>query len=55
MTASSEALPVAVAGAEHPGGMRPPRLSGGWPLLGHLLELRRDPIALMQRLRAACG
>jgi sterol 14-demethylase len=30
-------------------------LSGGWPLLGHLLELRRDPIALMQRLRAECG
>jgi sterol 14-demethylase len=33
----------------------PPRLSGGWPLLGHLFELRRDPLALMRRLRAECG
>jgi sterol 14-demethylase len=41
--------------AQHGGGRRAPRLSGGWPLLGHLLELRRDPIALMQRLRAECG
>ncbi|RIL03061.1 MAG: cytochrome P450 [Proteobacteria bacterium] len=32
-----------------------PRLSGGVPLLGHLLELRRDPIALMQRCRDECG
>jgi len=32
-----------------------PRLSGGWPLLGHLLELRRDPIALMNRVRSECG
>jgi sterol 14-demethylase len=36
-------------------GSAPPKLSGGWPLLGHLLELRRDPIALMRRLRAECG
>ena len=39
----------------HTGGAPPPRLSGGWPILGHLLELRRDPIALMTRLRAECG
>lgn len=32
-----------------------PRLSGGVPLLGHLLELRRDPIGLMRRCRAECG
>jgi sterol 14-demethylase len=32
-----------------------PRLSGGLPLLGHLLELRRDPIGLMQRCRDECG
>ncbi len=37
------------------GGTRPPVLSGGWPFLGHLLELRRDPLALMRRLRAECG
>ncbi len=36
-------------------GAAPPRLSGGWPLLGHLLELRRDPLALLQRVRAECG
>ncbi len=34
---------------------RIPRASGGLPLLGHLLELRRDPIALMQRVHAECG
>lgn len=32
-----------------------PRLSGGLPLLGHLLELRRDPIRLLQRCRDECG
>src|SRR5687767_11657355 len=49
-TPTSEAAP-----ARHGGGRGAPRLSRGWPLLGHLLELRRDPIALMQRLRAECG
>ena len=32
-----------------------PRLSGGVPLLGHLLQMRRDPIGLMQRCRDECG
>src|SRR5262245_55882328 len=32
-----------------------PRLSGRVPLLGHLLQLRRDPIRLMQRCRDECG
>ncbi len=32
-----------------------PRLSGGLPFLGHLLQLRRDPIRLMQRCRDECG
>ncbi len=39
----------------HPGGRPPPRLSGGLPWLGHLLELRRRPIELMQRVRDECG
>ena len=33
----------------------PPRLSGGWPLLGHLLELRSQPIDLFQRVRDELG
>jgi sterol 14-demethylase len=33
----------------------PPRASGGLPLLGHLLELRRSPIDLMQRVHDECG
>lgn len=37
------------------GGQEAPRLSGGWPLLGHLLELRKDPIRLMRRVRSECG
>ena len=32
-----------------------PRLSGRVPLLGHLLQLRRDPIRLMRRCRDECG
>ncbi len=32
-----------------------PRVPGGLPLLGHLLELRRSPIRLMQRGRGAAG
>jgi sterol 14-demethylase len=34
---------------------RIPRVSGGWPLLGHLLELRRAPLDLMQRAHDECG
>jgi sterol 14alpha-demethylase len=36
-------------------GKAPPRLSGGWPLLGHLQELRRRPIELFARVRRECG
>src|SRR5262245_26613959 len=37
------------------GGSAPPVLSGGLPLLGHLLELRRRPIELFWRVRRECG
>ena len=37
------------------GGKAPPVLSGGWPLLGHLGALRKDPIALFQRVRDELG
>ena len=33
----------------------PPRVSGGDEPNGHLEELRRDPIGLMQRVRDECG
>lgn len=36
-------------------GQSPPRLSGRWPFFGHLFEMRRDPLALMSRLRSECG
>ena len=36
-------------------GQGPPRLSRGWPLVGHLFEMRRDPLAMMTRLREECG
>ncbi len=36
-------------------GMSPPVLSGGWPLLGHLQELRKHPIDLFWRVRNECG
>jgi sterol 14-demethylase len=37
------------------GGRKPPAASGAVPLLGHLLELRRAPIHLMQRIHEECG
>ena len=40
---------------EHPGGQPAPVLSGRWPLLGHLLELRKSPIELFQRVRDELG
>jgi sterol 14-demethylase len=35
--------------------MQAPVLSGGWPLLGHLQELRKRPIELFWRVRKECG
>ena len=34
---------------------QPPRVSGGEDANGHLDELRLDPIALFNRVRAECG
>ena len=34
---------------------RIPRLSGGLPWLGHALEFRRNPVALLRRGRETCG
>jgi sterol 14-demethylase len=45
---------AAQAGA-NAGGKQPPKLSGGWPVLGHLLELRKQPIELFQRVRDELG
>lgn len=50
--AGSLATPEATA---HPGGAPPRRVSGGLPFLGHLLEMRRDPITLFDRARRECG
>lgn len=36
-------------------GLPAPRLGGAWPLLGHLGALRKDPIALLQRVRDDLG
>jgi sterol 14-demethylase len=42
--------------ADRPGlGAEPPVASRALPFLGHLLELRRDPLALMRRVHAECG
>jgi sterol 14-demethylase len=57
--ARSEAASTGHAGdsprGHHPGGRAAPVLSGRWPLLGHLLELRRRPIELFARVRAELG
>src|SRR5512145_1264386 len=52
----SEASPLVHTHApSQTAGSAPPRLSGGLPLLGHLLELRRAPIDLFWRVRRECG
>jgi len=48
------AAPAAPAPERKPG-KAPPVLSGGWPLLGHLQELRKRPIELFARVRRECG
>jgi len=58
MTASAETTNTTSARVETPTasvGKPPPKLSGGWPLLGHLLELRKQPIELFGRVREECG
>ncbi|MCC6765040.1 MAG: cytochrome P450 [Deltaproteobacteria bacterium] len=32
-----------------------PRFPGAFPLLGHMAKFARDPVAMMQQVRAACG
>ncbi len=43
-----ELKPLAGGTATH-GGSAMPRLSGGWPFLGHLTEFQEDPIAMLLR------
>ncbi len=51
----STAVAVDSVRSEHRGGSPVPVLSGAWPLLGHLLELRKKPIELFQRVRDELG
>jgi len=53
MTAASPTLEAAASGRD--GGARPPRVSGGLPFLGQLLELRRAPLELFWRVHRECG
>jgi sterol 14-demethylase len=53
MTAANPTLDVAASGRG--GGRPPPRVSGGVPLLGQLLELRRAPLDLFWRVHRECG
>jgi len=49
MTAALRATPPSSPGSD------PPVASGALPLLGHLLALRRDPLALLQRVHDELG
>jgi sterol 14-demethylase len=51
MSAASETTSDGPGDRQHPGGQSPPVLSGAWPLIGHLQELRKHPIELFQRVR----
>ncbi|HVP31378.1 MAG TPA: cytochrome P450 [Myxococcota bacterium] len=55
MTSADVTLAAPVDAGAHHGGAPPPRVSGGLPFLGHLLELRRRPIELLGRAHAQCG
>ncbi len=49
-TASPSAAPVASKELEDP-----PRLKGGWPVLGHSLDFVREPVELLKRAFEECG
>ena len=34
---------------------KPPRLEGGFPLIGHTIDFARDPVGLLQRAYEECG
>jgi sterol 14alpha-demethylase len=53
VTAASHSVPLDRAGASP--GAAPPVARGRLPWLGHLLELRRDPLGLLQRVHEECG
>jgi sterol 14-demethylase len=55
MSAIDAGAPGMARVAAGAGGSRPPRLSRRLPLLGHVLEMRRDPVGLMQRCKDECG
>jgi sterol 14-demethylase len=55
MSSAIESVGEGDAGSDHPGGRPVPVLSGAWPLVGHLLELRKKPIELFQRVRDELG
>jgi len=55
MSAASGTVEGVLTSPEHARGHAPPKLSGSWPLLGHLLELRKRPIELFQRVRDELG
>jgi sterol 14-demethylase len=49
-TASAGAAPAASVELR-----KPPRLKGGWPLIGHTIAFARDPVSLLQRAYDECG
>jgi len=49
---------TAGAGAAHAASTElksPPRLKGGWPVIGHTIDFARDPVGLLQRAYDECG
>jgi sterol 14-demethylase len=55
MTPTTEAARVPEYAADRRHGGPPPRLGGALPVVGHMLEFARNPVALMARVRAECG
>ena len=55
MSIASEPIHDGAPSPEHPGGQAPPLLSRSRPLIGHLGELRKNPIKLFQRVRDELG
>jgi sterol 14alpha-demethylase len=47
--------PVSRSRISEPTPRRPPRLGGGFPVLGHMAALGRDPVGLLSRVRTECG
>ncbi len=48
-------VPVEVPVSEPHPGLKPPKIKGGLPLIGHMIDFGKNPFEFMMKARASCG